>query len=238
MPSTYRIAGRLSAKDLTLIETQSQFARSIGDLFSRIRPSRIVETGTYFGTGTTTIIASTLRDLGIDDARFVSIEVNPRHLQRARANLEKAGLSVELLHGLTVPRALLPSRQTIEQELVQNVIAPGLFVDHEELDRARLYFSETDFPGLPDDLLGQVLRQFDYRPDFVLLDSGGHVGYVEFRYLIEQLRGPCYLALDDIYHVKHHRSFGDVRTDRRFEVVAASEEKFGFCIARFQPHLS
>ena len=236
MPTSYRIAGRLSSKDLTLVGTESQFARSIRELFTRIRPRRVIETGTYFGTGTTTVIASTLRDLEIDDARFVSIEINPRHYARAQANLERAGLNVELLHGLSVPRLALPTREQIERELIQNVMGNDLVVDHEEADRVRLYFGETDFPDLPDDLLGLVLRRFNYKPDFVLLDSGGHMGHVEFRYLVDQLRGPCHIAMDDIYHVKHHRSFQDVQRDRRFKVVSASEEKFGFCIAKFDPN--
>lgn len=231
----YRIAGRMSDRDLTLIDTQSAFAGAIRTLFAQIRPRRIIETGTYLGTGTTTIIASALRELGIDDARFLSIEVNPRHLNKARANLATAGLSVELLHGLSVPRRLLPSIQQIERELVKTVLADGLIVDHEEADRARLYFNETNFQDLPDDLLGQAIRRFDGRPDFVLLDSAGHMGFIEFSYLIEQLRGPCHVALDDVHHVKHYRSFEMIRRDRRFEIVAAQQEKFGFCIARFDP---
>jgi hypothetical protein len=145
-------------------------------------------------------------------------------------------LSVELLNGLSVPRRLLPTIQQIEDQLVRNVEDDGLIVDHEENDRAQLYYRETDFSDLPDDLLGDVLRRFDYRSDFILLDSGGHMGHVEFAYVIEQLRGKCYIALDDIYHVKHHRSFQQISSDRRFSLVAVSEEKFGFCIARFEPN--
>jgi hypothetical protein len=235
MSTGYQIAGRMSKKDLTLVETESQFGRAVNDLFARVHPRRVIETGTYWGTGTTTIIAKALRDLGIEDAEFISIEVNPRNLDRAAANLAKAGLVVELVNGLSVPRILLPDLNRIEQDLVRNVLADGLVVDHEEQDRARLYFKETDFSDLPDDVLGNALERFDYRPDFVLLDSGGHMGHIEFRYLIEKLRGPCHIALDDIYHVKHFRSFQEMKQDNRFELVAASEEKFGFCIARFEP---
>jgi hypothetical protein len=236
MPTTgYRIAARLSKKDQTLIEAESQFGTCVREVFARIRPKRIIETGTYFGTGTTTIIATSLRDLGIDDAEFISIEINPKNLQRAQANLAKAGLSVELLHGLSVPRKLLPTLQQIEEQFVRNVECDGLIVDHEEIDRVQKYYGETDFSDLPDDLLGKTLARFDYAPDFVLLDSGGHMGYVEFRYLVQQLRGACHVALDDIYHVKHHRSFQAIKNDPRFSLVAVSEEKFGFCIARFEP---
>ncbi|HVT89395.1 MAG TPA: hypothetical protein VHD56_11125 [Tepidisphaeraceae bacterium] len=236
MSANYLIAGRMSNKDLTRIDTQGQFARSIQSLFEKIRPRKIIETGTYRGTGTTAVIANALRELEIDDARFLSIEINPRHLAIARDNLAKAGLSVELLHGLSVPRSLLPSIEQIEQDLVKQVMADGLIVDHEEADRARLYYNETNYADLPQDMLGQALREFDNHPDFVLLDSGGHMGYIEFRYLIDNLAGPCHIALDDVNHVKHFRSFKDICEDSRFRLVTASEEKFGFCIARFEPN--
>lgn len=233
---SYRIAAHLDQqKDLTRIDTESHFARCLKDLFARIRPKRVIETGTYHGTGTTTVIARALRDLRITDSRFISIEVNPRNVTRASANLQKEDLVVELFNGLTVPRALLPSIEQIDRELVKNVLSDDLIVDHEEADRARLYFGETDFSDLPDDMLGTALDEFDGSPDFVLLDSGGHMGYVEFKYLVSKLRGPCHIALDDIYHVKHFRSFGEIRNDKRFQLVAASEEKFGFCIATFNP---
>lgn len=237
MSTGYRIAARLAQqKDLTRIDTESHFARCVKDLFARVRPRRVIETGTYHGTGTTTVIARALRDLAIDEARFISIEVNPRNITRATTNLQNEDLSVELFNGLSVPRALLPDLQAIETELVKNVLADGLVVDHEEPERARLYYGETDFAALPDDMLGTALAEFDYRPDFVLLDSGGHMGYVEFQYLISRLQAPCHLALDDIFHVKHFRSFHDIRNDPRFKLLVASEEKFGFCIAMFDPN--
>src|ERR1700733_6852787 len=157
----YRIASQLSDKNQTLIEMESQFARRVRELFAQIRPQRIIETGTYWGTGTTTIIATALRDLDIDDAQFGSIEVNPKNLQRAQANLAKAGLSVELINGLSVPRDMLPTLQQIEEQFVRNVQSDGLIVDHEEVDRVQRYFQETDFSDLPDDLLGETLQRFD-----------------------------------------------------------------------------
>lgn len=235
MTRAYRVAGRMSSADLTRIDAGSHFARCIGDVFRRFRPRRVVETGTYLGTGTTLIIARALQELAADDAVFYSIEVNPKHAGRARESLGRAGLDVNILNGLSVPRDLLPPVEQIEHAYVQQVLADGLVVDHEESSRAALYYRETDFPDLPDDLLGRVLSDFDHRPDFVLLDSGGHLGHVEFRYTIDRLRAPCLIALDDIHHVKHYRSFQDLRADDRFDLLAASEEKFGFCIARFNP---
>jgi len=232
----YRIAGRVnSRKDLTEVPGESQFARSIGRLFRQIHPTKVIETGTYQGNGSTAVIASALRKHGGEGAVFYSIEINPRFYQRAVANLAKRDLQVAVLNGLSVPRRLLPSIHQIERRYVTEVEADGIFVDHEEIDRAAKYFAETDFPNAAEDLLGVCLKDFNYTPDFVLLDSGGHMGHVEFEYLVPLLRGVCHIALDDIYHVKHSQSFRRMQGDPRFELIAVSEEKFGFCIARFMP---
>ena len=102
----YRIAGRLSPEDLTRISTESSFADRIKSLFAQARPKKIIETGTYLGTGTTTIIATALKDLGLAEATFFSIEVNPKHYSRALSHITKENLNVQLLNGLSVPRAL------------------------------------------------------------------------------------------------------------------------------------
>jgi hypothetical protein len=234
---SYRIAGRMSPDDLTVVAADSQFARAIRRAFELARPRNIIETGTYRGQGTTRAIATAIRDLRLTDAVFHSIEVNARHYARATENLLREGLleHVRLHHGLSVPRELLPTLDQIDESLVRTVQADRLVVDHEEHERAALYHRETDYAGVPDDLLGSILAGFEYQADFVLLDSGGHMGFVEFSYLIERVKSECVIALDDVNHVKHHRSFATVRSDRRFRLIESGDEKFGFCIARFVP---
>jgi ADP-heptose:LPS heptosyltransferase/glycosyltransferase involved in cell wall biosynthesis len=233
-----RVAGNNEQdEDTTRVGTQSVFADAVKALFTRIRPGKIIETGTFLGAGTTTIMASALEQLGIKDAAFYTIEVSPIYHQEALRCLDANGLAkyVTPLNGLSIPRSLLPSLDEIEDTCVENIQFDDIFVDHEEKERTRLYHRETNFEGVPDDLLGQCLRKFDYKPDFVLLDSGGHMGNIEFNYLIDQIRGPCHIALDDIHHVKHRKSFEQIQNDPRFEVIVSAREKFGFCIAKFTP---
>jgi len=230
-----RIAGEQNtSQNLMAVGTESGFADAINRLFAKIRPGKIIETGTYMGTGTTAAIASSLRRLGITDARFYTIEVNPEHYKQAAANLAKAGHNVTVLNGLSIPRRLLPTLEQIEEKCVRNIEFDDIFVDHKENERAGLYYTETNF-DVPDDLLGECLEKFDNQPDFVLLDSAGHMGNIEFNYLLSRLRGPCYIALDDIYHIKHYKSLLQIQKDSRFEMITRSKEKFGFCIVRFTP---
>lgn len=230
----YKVAGDYDqGKGLMSVNTQSEFSRQIIELFGRIRPKKIIETGTFLGAGTTAIIGAALRHHKIECPEFYSIEINPQFFAAAHSNVQKLNINVQLLHGLSVPRAMLPTRDDIRREYVHKV-QDGVFVDWPEDVRADSYYRETDFAG-PDDLLGSCLARFNGAPDFVLLDSGGHMGYLEFTYLVERLRGPCHLALDDIKHVKHHRSLAAMKADPRFNVLVESDEKFGFCIARFDP---
>jgi predicted O-methyltransferase YrrM len=234
-----KIAGidNVSSKDLTQIDEGSDFAAVIRQLVTTAKPRRIIETGTYLGEGTTRAIAGALSEVGDRDVAFFSIEVNRASLQQAAMNLHARGLLdwVRLLNGLSLPRECLPSQQTIQSALVDNPEFPDIFVDHREAQRAELYYAETNFLEVEDNLLVRVLEVFDYRPDFVLLDSGGHIGTAEFDFLIPKLRAPCFIALDDIYHVKHHRNFRLMQGDSRFSILVESKEKFGFCLAHFTP---
>jgi ADP-heptose:LPS heptosyltransferase len=142
---------------------------------------------------------------------------------------------VELIHGLSVPRALLPCAEVIREKLVESIVGDGIYVDHDAAVRTQRYYAETDFQGIPDDRLGHCIEDCDSAPDFVLLDSGGHMGNIEFNYLLDRLTAPCYIALDDVNHVKHRRSFQQILKDPRFTLTVEVPEKFGFCIAHFTP---
>jgi len=219
------------------VDTESSFGAKLKELFARITPQKVIETGTYLGTGTTTIIAQALKSLKLQrQSVFYTIEVNPAFYSQAKRHIQVNNLKAICLNGLSVPRSLLPTIEDIRKSTVTNIEYDDIFIDHEPEVRAQLYYDETNFTNVEDDLLGRCLKAFEYKPDFVLLDSAGHLGNIEFNYLIERLRGPCYIALDDIYHIKHHRSFQQIQGDPRFEVITASKEKFGFCIAKFTPN--
>jgi hypothetical protein len=231
----YKITSEVPGTGLISVKTESAFSQAVTELFGRIRPRRIIETGTYMGTGTTAIIGKALRRCSIERPEFYSIEVNPQFFAIAHSNVQHLNINVHLLCGLSVPRALLPSRQQIEEMYVRQQPDTGdLFVDWPAAQRADAYFAETDFSG-PDDLLGKCLTRFDNAPQFVLLDSAGHMGNIEFRYVVDRLAAPCAIALDDTNHVKHHRSLQQMKADRRFRMLVESQEKFGFCVAEFDP---
>lgn len=228
-PAKPKVAEDLcKGKNLTAVQKNSEFERDLRALITKIKPRFIVETGTYLGQGTTRIIASALKDAGLNDTKFFSCECNPEHHRQALENLTSSGLLnlVRPLHGVSVPRSLLPDETAIRTETIDN-IGGNVFVDHHEENRIKLYLNETNYPAIAEDLLGACLRQCEGQPDLLLLDSAGHMGNVEFNYVLSLLRAPCYLALDDIRHVKHARSIEQMRDDPRFEYISVTEEKFG-----------
>jgi glycosyltransferase involved in cell wall biosynthesis/GT2 family glycosyltransferase/tetratricopeptide (TPR) repeat protein/ADP-heptose:LPS heptosyltransferase len=225
---------------LVTIDSKSNFAIAVYNLFSEIRPKKIIETGTYLGNGSTTIIASTLKKLKIDDAVFNTIEVNPTFYQQAYYNLSNKCLidKVKMHRGLSIPRDLLPNWNKIEETCIRNIEFKDIFIDHDENERVNKYFQETHFPEEKDNVLGDCLNEFNYKPDVILLDSAGHIGYIEFTYGLNLLQGPCYFILDDIYHIKHRKSLELISNDSRFNILVLSKEKFGFLIALFSPNMN
>jgi len=65
------------------------------------------------------------------DTKFYSVECNPEHHRQAVENLSRSGLIdfVRPLHGVSVPRSLLPDESAIREETIENV-GGNIFVDH------------------------------------------------------------------------------------------------------------
>lgn len=202
------------------------------------KPKKIIETGTYMGIGSTSLIASLIRDLDIEDAIFYSIECNRDLHDIALRNLYSGGykLLVTLLYGLSIPRDLLPSDGEIQEIMKKALDTPGIIVDHSgNIKQGSVFYSkETKCDG-PEDVLGELITRGGFDPDFVLLDSAGHVGTIEFKYLISILRKPCAIALDDANHIKHFQSKKIVLSDNRFKVLFESNDHTGSILAMFTP---
>lgn len=226
------------------VQTDGDFALNLWTLIASKKPTKIIETGTYMATGTTAVIASALDDLiaskqlAVESVSFITIEANGEAVGIARANLRESNfdLFTTVYHGLSIPRHLLPTSAEIKAWTVDTVKDLPINVDHDESDRVYRYFAETDVgDGVEDNMLGKALKRCDWKPDLVLLDSGGSIGLQEFEYLIGNLEGPCYIALDDVFHVKHYRSLQIMLSDPRFDVRVVSRERYGFAIAEFTP---
>lgn len=211
----------------------TRFEHELQKLFKVICPKTVIETGTFLGRGTTSIIWQAVQDLGLT-TDITTIEVNPEHHRQACEYFSAHNMAVRAELGLSIPRSNLPGQTDINETFVIKADTQNghIYYDHDEAERAALYHSETAF-NVPDNLLEAALKRCDYRPDFVLLDSAGHIGLAEFHHLLSLLRGDCHLMLDDINHCKHAATMQEIRRDARFKILLESNEKFGFAIIRY-----
>lgn len=223
---------------LTEVCPDSKFASGIKEYFHAHKPKKILETGLYHGTGSTCVIASLIKDIPLTNASFFSIECNLESIEIAHENLTRLDLAnyVSVLTGLSIPKALLPTEDQINNKIKLARETKGIKIDHEQdPNNAAKYYSKETEKFTHEDILGWIMNTWNYNVDFALLDSGGHVGNIEFEYLISKLKAPCCIALDDTRHLKHFQSRNIILSDKRFDVIMDSEEKFGSMIAIFNP---
>jgi ADP-heptose:LPS heptosyltransferase len=217
------------------VNKESDFSIQMKKILTDNKFTNILETGTYLGKGTTEIIASTLKKLNLRNHNFYSIEVNPDFHKQADINLRKSGLRdyVHLVNGFSVPYHLLPSRMDIFNNCIKDIEGKNIIVDHVEQYRIDKYCNEINFNNLPYNRIEIALEKMDNKPNVILLDSAGCMGFIEFKYLMSILKWACYIFLDDTKHVKHYKSLEYIKQCPKFDWLYESDEKFGFCIARY-----
>lgn len=234
-----------SKRDQKSVDGSSSLAVVLRELILTQRPRKIVETGTFRGCGTSSILAGALEETR-EKVIMHTIEVNPKNHRAACRHFRAKGWRrgfwrmpwqsrgfLQAWCGLSLKRSELPSRETIRSRC-REAERKGLYVDFAADRREEDYGRETAFRGA-DDLLRKCLRRMENRPDLVLLDSAGHVGWEEFQVFCQEVKSPCWLVLDDVFHVKHDASLEAIRRDPRFQIHRLEKEKFGYCIARFEP---
>lgn len=204
-----------------------EFRRAVIDLILEKKPSKVIETGTYYGTGSTRVLIDGLEAAG-GDYQLLTIEVNPENYNVAKCNLA-AWPGVTPMNGLSIPRRLLPS-DLDTLTMIEILRGHDIYVDHGDADRMQLYQQEVSF-NVPDDLLGAAMSETP--PDLLLLDSAGHVGFIEFMYAMSLLQSSCLIVLDDTMHIKHCRSLQVIKQNPKFKIIKESDERFGFCIAEY-----
>jgi hypothetical protein len=190
---------------------QNDFCEAITHLIQSQRLKKIIETGSYLGEGTTQAIADAL----VGDEQVYSIEVNPKfHTQASKLH---RNTPINFLLGLSIARTELPISTTFD-------VPEHVYIDHTDKTRAVLYKQEVSYP-VADNMLHYALSKVNFMPDLVILDSAGHMGLQEFRYLMERVEPGFYLALDDTNHVKHYHTcelLGD-----NFKLIFSTDQGFG-----------
>ena len=202
----------------------------------------VVETGTYDGLGSTTTVAEAFHASDVTPKFFYTCDINLSKFKRARKNLTpypfvnclwgrsvKLDEAVEFMHG--------------DEMLNHHEKYPDLFIDGvedpvsfylDELKRGFMfrkwavgYYLKMSFYRLfgiakyqGEDLLRRLLASHGEARTLVVLDSAGGIGFLEFKVVTEMMKNRRYwLLLDDIMHIKHYRSFEQIKADPSFRLL-------------------
>lgn len=220
-----QIAEQISSNGIT---AGREFTDALTYLVSKFAITKVIETGTFEGTGTTRAVLKGFSQHKITPVMFVSIEKD--YMNYKTAIINNAGNPVKILNGLSIPNDLLPAKD----EITFNDFPDSAIVDHPEDVRADRYFNETH-GAVRQDLLTVALEMCEHTPELIILDSAGHIGTIEFNYLMPKITESCYIALDDTNHVKHLKTVEKIKLDARFKEVFNTDEKFGSYIFKYTP---
>lgn len=221
--------------DATEISQDSQSSKELRKVILEKKPKVVLETGTYKGSGSSRIVLDALGLLLDNVVHFYTIEIRKEFWEEAVVNLNANrpnNVYVYCINGLSIPRNLLPDAKEIER-LVAEAKEAKVQVDHNGTNEILHYTNET---YLSEESKDRVIDNIlSLKPDIILLDSGGHIGTIEFKYVLSKLSWPCTIYLDDTRHIKHYKSLEIMKNDDRFFVRIESSEKFGFTIVEFTP---
>lgn len=206
------------------MSSTGEFSKHLTALIAAQGITKVIETGTYMGQGTTRAVINGLLQHKLP-FHFISIEINPDHHAIAQKNIGKIQ-GVELWNG----RSITKDHPLISTDF--SALPDHVIIDHLPEYRTALYEKEVDF-DVPENLLQKAVDFFDGKPELVILDSAGHYGWAEFNAILGLINAPFILALDDTNHGKHWSSVQILKsTPETFEIIFETNDKFGSVIAK------
>ena len=172
---------------------RKEFMKIIADLKSKFNFTSILETGTHKGDGTSQILATTRLPV-------ITIECNKTHYDEAVKNLS-VYKNVTCLHGYSLIKKDMD--EFIRKDNYQ--YPPDILKDSKK--PVEFYSAEIKHGKLPENLLpNNILAN-----QLIFLDSAGGVGLLEFKAVLATPIRPICLLMDDVFHVKHHRSLEQLK---------------------------
>ena len=219
----------------------ADFKKMLDDLFRTEQVTCIFESGTFDGSGSTTTLATAVQKSGKEVNTFVTAEVDYRLFKKAKKNLAPFPFVIPLW-GMTVnfdeAKAFIEKDEAINNHhrypdiFIDDVVDPKGFYLNElsgQLSKHHLRQSfksrlsalfERRTETFTEDLFQKYLPGMASGKTLVLLDSAGGVGYLEFNKVKNIMGDKTYfLVLDDIHHLKHFRSYRDLKTDSSFRIL-------------------
>lgn len=209
--------------------------------------THFLETGTFNGLGSTTMVSEAILEAGVPVEVFYTLERDPFFFEQAKTNLARFPF-VKPVCGLSVDEEEAIRFLENDDFLAHHERYPDIFID-DLVDPRGFYIREVRGnlsgmnksnsgpfawfknlfsappPGPETNLLEKLAGKIaDHKP-LILLDSAGGIGYLEFKTVMKVMKGKAFtLILDDTHHIKHWRSRRDVVNDADFTVLYDSSQ--------------
>src|ERR1035437_1581571 len=190
----------------------------------------IIETGTYIGTGSSRIISeSFIKSKSIEV--FYTIEINYNNFLQAKRNLKNYKF-VRCLYGSSLLLSEAINFIRNDDAILNHKNYENIFIDDTN-DPISFYTREMEgllnenkktlgslFLKKKENLLPNLILNNIDKSLFIVLDSAGGVGYLEFLNTYNLLKEKTfYILLDDIHHLKHFRSYRDIQYNKKFSIL-------------------
>lgn len=233
-----------------------EFALALNDLFEKNTISHVLETGTYLGLGSTTFLANAILNSGKELPLFYTLEVDGNIHKKARKNLRKFQF-VQPMWGISVNSEEAVNFTKNDDAIINHENYPDVFIDDIK-DPVRFYLTEVEgklskniykkhffrklknffkfreVEPFKENIFGELIPQIKHSDPLFLLDSAGSLGYLEYNKVQEMMDGQNhFLILDDIHHIKHFRSYRDIKANDKYTILAENLQH-GWLIARYK----
>ncbi len=230
----------------------NKFKQIITQILKEGNVKSILESGTFNGLGSTSMLSEIVLNNKIKLNYFYTIEVEKAIYEEAVFNLKKYSF-VKPIWGMSLskkdclnfieqdeainnhekyPEIFIDSttnpkdfyKKEIEGNLTRNIS-----VKKNVIEKLRTYF-KNDFVQ---NCLKKYLPSIKNDNPIILLDSAGGVGLLEFQTVMNIMKNKSfYLILDDVHHLKHFRSLEFVRKNNSFHILAENLEQ-GWVVAKY-----
>ena len=208
----------------------------------------VIESGTFQGLGSTKMIAECFTEQSTPE-QFVTIEVNWNFWKQARENLSKYpfvtclwGRSVNLNKALKFIKKddYIINHGKYPEIFIDDIIDPLRFYTDEllgnlgskKIDNFEQYNYDKKNHYQGENLLKKYLSKFRKNNPLIILDSAGGIGFLEFQILLKTMKKSSYIVLlDDVLHIKHHRSLLHIQESSDFMIVEFNK-KHGWLLAK------
>ncbi len=236
--SEYKFASISMSKD-------ANFKNMVSQILKTKTVKSILESGTFNGLGSTTMLAEIVKSNSITLNHFYTLEVEEYIFKQAVSNLKPFNF-VKPIWGMSLSKQdclnfiekdeAINNHENYAEVFIDSLINPKEFytneikgnLSHKAVHTKSMKDKIVSFfgPRFTEDCFEKYIPLIKNDNPIILLDSAGGVGFLEFQTVLKLMGNkPYYLILDDVHHLKHFRSLKHIKNNSAFEILEQNLEQ-------------